>query len=371
MIKTLKISGLVLAVLLSGCALAPGMHQGEKDLWKQDFAQAQNAAPQIEKVELTPKTLAIEAVAPVEPTIPASLLDYTPDQYRLGAHDEIHVIVWDHPEITAPAGPATGSAQAGRPIDAQGNLFVPYAGNVHVAGLTPAEARKLVTERMARYIDSPQVDLVVTKYASQRFTVSGEVKEPGVKILANQPINILDAVASAKGFTDLADQRRVTLVRDGQKHQLDMTGLMALRGEDLARLYIKAGDVIHVADKSDQKVYVLGEVNRPMPVDITPHGLTLTDALGVVGGVSQVFSDAGSVYVVRAKDSAGTTARLYHLDANAPTALVVADNFRLQPRDVVFVGASSITRWNRVISQLLPSLTTLTLSTDVTKKLGY
>ncbi|MEW6765790.1 MAG: polysaccharide biosynthesis/export family protein [Pseudomonadota bacterium] len=347
------------------------MHQGERDLWKQDFAQAQNASPQIEKVELTPKTLAIEAIAPIEPSIPASLLAYTPDQYRLGAHDEIQIIVWDHPEITAPAGPATGSAPTGRPVDALGNLFVPYAGNIHIAGMTTAEARQLITERMARYIDSPQVDLVVTKYASQRFTVIGEVQDPGVKILANQPINILDAIASAKGYTDIADQRRLTVVRDGQQHQLDMTGLMARRGEDLARLYIKAGDVIHVADKSDQKVYVLGEVNRPMPVDITTHGLTLTDALGVVGGVSQIFSDAGSVYVVRATDGTGEKARLYHLDANSPTALVVADNFRLQPRDVVFVGAASVTRWNRVISQLLPSLTTLSLSSDVTKNLGY
>ena len=49
-----------------------------------------------------------------------------------------------------------------------------------------------------------------------------------------------------------------------------------------------------------------------------------------------------------------TPAAVYHLNAKSPVAFALADQFRLQPGDVVFVGAAGITRWNRFVSQLLP-----------------
>ncbi|WVM88245.1 hypothetical protein UMZ34_18785 [Halopseudomonas pachastrellae] len=48
-------------------------------------------------------------------------------------------------------------------------------------------------------------------------------------------------------------------------------------------------------------------------------------------------------------------ATVFQLNAQSPSAFILADQFEMQPQDVVFVGAAGITRWNRFISQLLPS----------------
>ncbi len=344
----------VLFLALGGCAMAPGMHYADegRSSWLKSDTAPTAVVPRLEKIELTPKTVALEPS--YQPSVPAALLDYEPAEYRLGPHDVVQLVVWDHPELTVP-GANDVSANA-REIDVYGRIFVPYAGEVEVAGLTVAEARKLIARRLSRFIESPQVDLVIKSYGSQRFTVGGEVNKPGVQVLGSQPINLLDAIGLAGGFTELADRTRITLVRDGRRYTLDLARLMQIQSADIARIYIKNGDVIQVADNTSQRVYVIGEVGKPEPVPFTTHGLTLTEALGNAGGVSQNSADAGSIYVIRAASRPEEAPRIYHLDADSPVALIVADSFQLRPRDVIFVGAAAVTRWNRVISQLLPTL---------------
>jgi polysaccharide export outer membrane protein len=84
--------------------------------------------------------------------------------------------------------------------------------------------------------------------------------------------------------------------------------------------------------------------------------LTLTEALSDVGGVNQVTSDAARIFVFRG--GLGKS-EIFHLDAKSPDALLLADRFPLQPRDVVFVDRAEGIRWNQIIAQLQPTLTLL------------
>lgn len=350
-------------VILQGCTFAPGMQYSRDNLSEQNYqvAGTDNAKlAGIDQIELTAKTLALQPDN--SPKVPPELLKYRPGAYRLGAFDGIYLIVWDHPEITSPAG---GDSQLSRLIDESGNLFIPYAGNLHVAGLTIDQARKLISHKLSRYIEDPQVDLVIASYGSKRFTVGGEVENPGLKSLTTQPINLLDAIGAADGFSDDADQTRITLVRDGQRYMLNLAGLMQEQSADIAHVYIKAGDVIQVADNTSQQAYLVGEVSRPAAIPFTIHGLTLGEALGRAGGLSVTTSNASSVYVIRSSDiKNGQVSKVYHLDASSPASLALADKFELHPQDFVFVGAAAITRWNRVISQLIPSASLVNTASD-------
>lgn len=316
--------------------------------------EAKSIEQKVTLVRLTPKTVSLEEIARV--SLPDALLSYTPDAYRIGVYDVVQVVVWEHPEITLPA---AGSAVAGansRIVKPDGTIYLPYVGELKLQGMTVSQARNVIAAKLARYVERPQVDLAVVEYASQHFSVSGEVVKPGRQVITANPITLLDGIGLAGGFQSTADRRHVSLIRDGVRYELDMVAL-AEQGVDLAKVYLKSTDMIHVPDNTDYKAYVMGEVNRPKSVPFTYKGLTLTEALGEAGGVSQLFADASDVFVVRAADETGRKAKVFHLDAASPVALVVADKFNLKPRDVVFVGASDVTRWNRVISQLLPSLT--------------
>lgn len=351
------------AFLLPGCTFAPGMQYSSGALSNQDYQVAgtvNGALAGIEEVELTAKTLALQPDN--SPHVPKALLQYQPDEYHLGAFDGIYLVVWDHPEITSPSGSDDALV---RTIDASGNLFIPYAGNLHISGLTVSQARKYVSDKLSRYIENPQVDLVISSYGSKRFTVGGEVENPGLKSLTTQPINLLDAIGLAGGFSKNADQTRITLVRDGERYMLNLAGLMQEQSAEITKVFIKAGDVIQVADNTSQQAYLVGEVSHPAAVPFTIHGLTLGEALGRAGGLSVTTSDASAVYVIRSTDiKNGHVARVYHLDASSPASLTLADKFELHPEDFVFVGAAAITRWNRVISQMVPSASLVNTATD-------
>ncbi len=346
----------VAVAALSGCSLAPGMHYQEDGVWKEltSSDEAKVIEDKVVLVRLTPKMVALQERPTAQ--LPDVLRDYKPDDYRIGVYDALQVVVWDHPEITMPAATSTVTGANSRIVKSDGTIFVPYVGELQLAGMTLGEARSLIATKLARYIESPQVDLTVVEYASQHFSVNGEVANPGRMVITAKPITLVDGIGIAGGFSPTADRRKVALVRDGKRHELDMIAL-AEQGVDLTGVFLKNGDMVHVPDNTDYKAYVIGEVNRPKAVEFSYKGLTLTEALGEVGGVSQLFSDASDVFVVRSADETGRKASVYHLDAGSPVALVVADKFALQPRDVVFVGAADVTRWNRVISQLLPSLT--------------
>jgi polysaccharide export outer membrane protein len=88
--------------------------------------------------------------------------------------------------------------------------------------------------------------------------------------------------------------------------------------------------------------------------------LTLAQAIGRAGGLDQATARATSVYVIRTPvGESASQAIAYLLDARSPASFAVATRFPLLAGDVVFVGASSITRVTRLVRQLLPWASTL------------
>jgi polysaccharide export outer membrane protein len=120
-------------------------------------------------------------------------------------------------------------------------------------------------------------------------------------------------------------------------------------------IYLQPGDRLYLPFNNRKQIYVMGEVARPMALAYTSSAIDLTQALGLAGGLNPSTSNGNAVLVIRGvKDLETKPATVYELNAKSPAAFALADNFKLQPGDVVFVGAAGITRWNRVLSQLLP-----------------
>lgn len=281
-------------------------------------------------------------------------------EYRLGPGDIISIIVWDHPELTIPAGSFRTAEQAGTVVADDGTIFFPYAGVLNVQGKTTSEVRKLLSAKLAKYIEQIQLDVRMVAFRSQQVYVVGEVAKPGIQQVTDIPMTVVEAVNRAGGFTPEADYSRVLLTRRGTTYLVDIQAMYDY-GATAQNALLEHGDIINVADRSFNKIFVLGEVVRPGSQVMNKKRSTLAEALSDAGYISQTTADPRWIYVMRGDTE---TPELFHLDSRLPDAMLLADRFPLRPRDVVYVDAAAVVRWQRVISNILPTATMLNLTSQ-------
>ena len=291
-------------------------------------------------------------------------------QYHVGPGDILTIVVYDHPELSLPTGSERSAQEAGNLVHADGMLFYPYVGRVKVSGMTLDQIRRDLGEKLQPYLNEPQIDVKVAAFRSQKVRVSGEVETPGVQPINDVPLSLLDAIAAAGGLSQDADWHNVVLKRDGQQTVISLYDLLAERnaasaGDGKDRL-LKDGDTLYVPDVGTQKVFVMGEVDKPVSLPLGRSPVSLTDAIAQAGGINEGSADASGIFVVRRdREDPEKLATVYQLDARNATALILGADFTLKPQDVVYVTAAPVSRWNRVVRQLLPSVTTIYQTTEI------
>ncbi|HLX01789.1 MAG TPA: polysaccharide biosynthesis/export family protein [Trinickia sp.] len=278
--------------------------------------------------------------------------------YTIGPGDVLQITVWDHPELVAANGASNQSASRpadpakGFLVDQSGNVQFPYAGTVHVAGLRLEQAGAQLTGALSKYFRNPQVTVGIASYRSRYIHVVGAVRSPGGYPLNDIAMTLPEAISRAGGLDAAADSSRIVVNRDGATYPVNLARMLD-DGQDPSRLVLAAGDILRVPGRSDAGVYVIGEVRKPLLALPRQDGrLTLSDALLQAQSIDPDTADASHLYVIRG--SPGAAPQVFRLDARSPVSMLLANQFELRPKDVVYVDSGDLVRFSRVLKLMLP-----------------
>lgn len=178
------------------------------------------------------------------PTLPA--YDYSKEpnprrsEYVIGVSDELQITVWKNPQLT--------TAVTVRP---DGTITMPLVGDVVATGRTPSQLRQEIAKRLAEYIklEGSEITVAVTGVNSYRFTVSGEVGQPGI-FTSKVYVTVAEAIALAGGFTRFAKRNDIVLMRrnkNGQIRRIPIAYDFIANGEHPEmNLVILPGDSLYV-----------------------------------------------------------------------------------------------------------------------------
>ena len=186
---------LATALVLSGCSGSPSASVGE-------FADSG---------QLIGSNSLVPPAGPLDPsrTLEARFVTVGKSYYKLGATDVLKVTVFQVDELNRTV-----------QVSGRGTITLPLIGEVRAAGRTAQEVEAEVAARLrAKYMNSPQVTVYIEEYNSQKITVGGAVKKPGIYPVKGD-LSLLQAIASAEGFDAVADPSNVMIFRQdaGQKY---------------------------------------------------------------------------------------------------------------------------------------------------------
>ena len=373
--------------VLSGCAL-PGYSSGalDGDSWY-DFGGNDQTATYDEKlaerdidyeprvVKITPALIrrqqrkeATQSLGAAQQKVTSKIPE--PTAYRVGAGDVLRVIVFGHPELSNPTGGSGNSDVQGQLVSADGTVYFPYAGEMKAEGLTLKQLRHKVARELSEYIREPQVDVRVREYRSQRVYISGDIPKPCTVPITDVSLTVLQALDQCDTFArggaggkegGGVGVQNVVLIRDGKSTPLNLNKLYAT-GQPIP---LQPGDRLLV-DDSASRVFMVGEFTEQLALPYSTGGMALSDAIADAGGVSLGTADTSAIYVVRgfvasqpAEDGGVQTVvrpKVYKLNAGSVSGLLLANQFQLEPRDVVFAAPASLVNFNRALAQITPSL---------------
>jgi len=238
-------------------------------------------------------------------------------------------------------------------VTENGTINVPYAGTVAVAGLDLTQIEQRIADRLKGKAQDPQVIVEFVADRTHTVMISGDVRNPGRISILDGVRSVLDAINRAGGpnysmTTPSANQVEVIVRRHGE---VILTAQFSdlLAGADIP---IQKNDEI-VLRHNAKTFTVLGAVTKAGNVDLSRANVSLLEALGMVGGLSDERANKTGVFVFRLGDiqnNPGARARVFRLDLGQPVSIFVAQQFGVQSRDVVYVTNAPLYEYNKILS---------------------
>jgi len=262
---------------------------------------------------------------------------------RIRERDSLHFVITDLSEQS----PFNGLGAFG-PVEVPGNglVEIPYVGAINVNGKLLSEISEELNEKIKPVSNTARASVTRSGRLPLVANVIGKVKNPGPVPLERAGITSVDLLSAAGGPTDSEHLFIYHFRRNGSNYDLDY---LAFRDNPFL---IEEGDLLSVATDNTKRFHVMGAINRPVSVAFPLPNPTLADALGAATGFDERRSDPSGVFIFRE----GNPATVYTFNLKKPQIMQLIQRFPIEGNDIVYVTEAPLSRWNRLVSQILPSV---------------
>jgi len=252
-------------------------------------------------------------------------------------------------------------------VDGAGFIFVPYAGRIKASGNTPEALRRVITGKLDTQTPDPQV--IVRRVAGDGATVSlvGGVGQQGLFAIERPTRTLSSMIARAGGISIAPEVAQITVIRGKHRSKIWFEDLYSNPKFDIA---LRPNDRILVEEDS-RAFTVLGATGAQNRIEFVTQTLSAIEAIAQVGGLNSNLADPTGVFVFRNEpaeiansvlgrsDLQGAQRVAYVLDLTQPTGMFEARDFVVRDGDTVYVTEAPFVTWNKTISALTGSLTSV------------
>jgi polysaccharide export outer membrane protein len=348
---------LALGSLLAGCSIFPAAGPSRKDIVEDVTPSLTSAEPSFALVEIDENSLnVLGRRAP--PSLRGYFGDYRPAVTQaIGVGDSVQITVWEAASgglFSAPVADrmSPGSRSAAIPdqvVGRDGSVTVPYAGRIQVAGRTQQEVEAAIIERLRGKAIEPQAVVNVTRNITNTVTVTGEVANGARVPLSLRGDRVMDVIAAAGGYRSPVHETFVSLTRGDRTARAPIQALLANPREDI---YLRPGDILTI-ERTPQTYTVIGATGANAVEPFDARGITLEEAIGKAGGLTDSRADPDGVFVLRYEPASlareyphvapsllarGLVPVAYHLNMREPAALFAARRFAMRDKDILYVS---------------------------------
>ena len=321
----------------------------------------------IQLIDVTSEVARQVVLAAVGTTFAETFGDGSPVGTVIGRGDAVNVSIWEAPPATlfgssrstiaalTSSSPDTSQSfdLSDQVVDLDGRIEVPFAGSVMAAGRTPNQVAATIVSRLAGKAHKPQVIVRITRNTAATATIVGDVNQSTRVPLSAHGERVLDALAAAGGTKQPTNKITMRLSRGTINESMALDDVIR---DPRQNIILQPGDVV-TALYQPFSFTSLGAAGRNEEIAIEAQGITLSQALGRIGGLQDQRANPQGVFIFRYEDPKALTsdaaqkARLtpegrvpviYKVNLRDPASFFVAQNFAIKDKDLLYVTNAPI-----------------------------
>lgn len=307
----------------------------------------------------------------------------------ISAGDVVDVSIWEAPPAllfgtASDISGLSGSKEVKLPeqmVDNRGQITIPFVGKISVSGKTPEQVQVMIVKGLTKKANNPSAVVRIAKNNSADVTIVGEVTNSTRMPLTGKAERILDALAAAGGTKHPSSRISVQLNRRGQSVEMPFDAIIK---DPRQNVILQKGDVVSV-NYQTKSFTVLGATAKNTEIDFEAGGISLMQALARSGGLDDNRADARGVFIFRQESANILTPQqraalpmqlqyasdevpvIYRLNLKEPINYIVAQNFAIKDKDLIYVSNAPGVEFRKFISLVAQGMYIVNTVDDLSK----